>query len=64
MYVCLCHAVTEDDIRDAVRQGAGGLAELRERLSLATSCGACVSEARACLDRELDKVYAAQKEAA
>lgn len=45
MYVCLCKAVTDNDIREAVREGAGRLRELRRRLGVASDCGCCAREA-------------------
>jgi bacterioferritin-associated ferredoxin len=41
MYVCLCNGITENQIRDAVREGIGSLLELRLRLGVASSCGKC-----------------------
>lgn len=51
MYVCICNAVTERDIRDAVDDGARGLDDLRDRLQVATCCGACEDSATAFLSR-------------
>lgn len=45
MYVCICQAVTEGEVREAVRNGAHSVRALRERLGLAAECGACVSYA-------------------
>jgi bacterioferritin-associated ferredoxin len=41
MYVCLCNGITENQIRDAVREGVASLLELRLRLGVASSCGKC-----------------------
>ena len=41
MYVCLCNAVTERQIRQAVTLGATTLDELSEGLGVATNCGKC-----------------------
>ncbi|MGH8246827.1 MAG: (2Fe-2S)-binding protein [Gammaproteobacteria bacterium] len=41
MYVCLCHGITESQIRDAVHGGAGTLPELKIGLGVASSCGRC-----------------------
>lgn len=45
MYVCLCNAVTDRDIRKAVGDGALTLRELRQRLGVAADCGCCAREA-------------------
>lgn len=49
MYVCICNAVTERHIGQAVREGASTLRELRVRLGVAGECGRCASCARDCL---------------
>ena len=49
MYVCVCHAVTDRQIREAALQGASSLKDLRRELGVTTDCGRCASCARACL---------------
>lgn len=41
MYVCVCHKVSDRDIKKAVRQGAHSLDCLSESLKVATCCGRC-----------------------
>lgn len=42
MYVCLCHNVTDKDIRRLVHtEGVTSMRELREQLGVATQCGKC-----------------------
>ena len=41
MYVCLCRAVTDKQIRQAVADGASNLRDLRTRLGVASQCGKC-----------------------
>ena len=41
MYVCVCNAVTERQIRQAISRGAATAAQLRETLGVATGCGSC-----------------------
>ncbi|MBT8077953.1 MAG: bacterioferritin-associated ferredoxin [Gammaproteobacteria bacterium] len=50
MYVCICNAVTDKQIRRAARQGAESVSELRERLGVASNCGSCADQAREILD--------------
>lgn len=63
MYVCLCKAVTDSQIRDAVEQGACSMKELASQLGVATQCGKCGCDAREllryCLDELPDNVKAA-----
>ncbi len=46
MYICICGAVTERQIRDAVRDGAHTLEALRSRLGVASQCGKCTNEVK------------------
>ena len=49
MYVCVCRAVTERQIDNAVRAGARTLKDLRRELGVASECGQCAAAARLCL---------------
>jgi bacterioferritin-associated ferredoxin len=41
MYLCLCNAVTEDDVLDAVSGGAGCVRSICRATRAASTCGAC-----------------------
>lgn len=41
MYVCICQAVTERQVREAVNQGVSSMRGLREQLGVASECGRC-----------------------
>lgn len=41
MYVCICQAVTEKQVREAVEQGVHSMSALREHLGVASECGKC-----------------------
>ena len=45
MYVCLCHGVTDRDIRAAVCNGATRMRDLAKELGVATECGRCACTA-------------------
>lgn len=49
MYVCVCNAVTERHIGEAVRKGVSTLRHLRQELGVAAECGRCATCARDCL---------------
>ena len=49
MYICVCRAVTEGQIREAVKGGARTLQDLRRQLGVTSECGRCASYARDCL---------------
>lgn len=53
MYVCICNAVTEREIRAAVEQGATSMRRLKRDLGVAASCGKCARCAHAVLRDEL-----------
>ena len=46
MFVCICKAVSDRHIRDAVRQGATSLREVSRELGVGSCCGKCVPQAR------------------
>jgi len=46
MYVCICKAVTDADIRNAVDDGVRNLRQLSQQTGCSTGCGRCASEAR------------------
>lgn len=49
MYVCVCHAVTDRQIRQAAADGARTLKDLRRELGVTRDCGRCASCAQECL---------------
>lgn len=53
MYVCLCKAITDSQIKQAVENGAHSFREIRDSLGVATVCGSC-----ACAAKELIKTSA------
>ncbi|MBD8880063.1 MULTISPECIES: (2Fe-2S)-binding protein [Rhodanobacter] len=55
MYICLCNAVTDHDIRREVADGVGSFAELQARTGCSDCCGCCESEARACLAQAIEQ---------
>lgn len=46
MFVCVCHAVTDTQIREAVENGCCSMRDLRNELNVATQCGRCACHAR------------------
>lgn len=55
MYVCVCNAITERHIGDAVRNGSSTLRHLRQELGVTAECGRCAACARDCLRAALDE---------
>lgn len=50
MYVCLCQAVKEADVRQAVASGVDDVEQLAEHLGVGTGCGSCRDFAQALID--------------
>ncbi len=45
MYVCICHGVTEKDIKKAAKAGAQSLQDIKQATGCATGCGTCADVA-------------------
>lgn len=56
MYVCICKAVTDSAIRQAVREGARSLRDLSAKTGCSTQCGRCVHVARETMDLALAEI--------
>jgi bacterioferritin-associated ferredoxin len=55
MYVCICNAVTDKDVKKAVDDGANSMSHLQERLNIGRCCGACSETACKVLDKHLSR---------
>ena len=53
MIVCVCHRVSDRDIRRAVAQGCPSFEALQDGFRVATACGACHDCAREVFDDAL-----------
>lgn len=53
MYVCICNAIRESELREAAHSHDGD-ADLATRCSAAPQCGQCLKEAAAILLEERD----------
>lgn len=53
MYVCVCHAVTDKDIRKAVDRGASSLFDVQNELPVGSCCGRCEDTAQSVVDEYL-----------
>ena len=61
MYICICKAVTDADIREAAETGVADLEHLTETLGVGDGCGTCLEMAEAIIDacRAKQLAYAA-----
>ena len=41
MYVCICNAITDKQIRDAAEEGTTDVMGLQAKLGVAAGCGSC-----------------------
>jgi len=53
MYVCICKAVTDREIRSAVLDGATTVRALRKQLGCTGQCGKCKQQVREIRDETL-----------
>jgi len=53
MYVCICKAVSDTQIKEAVANGAEDLASIQANLGAATGCGTCVDYAQKVINEAL-----------
>ena len=50
MYVCLCQAVRDAEVRQAVASGVEDVEQLAEELGVGTGCGSCREFAQTLID--------------
>jgi bacterioferritin-associated ferredoxin len=50
MYICICNAITERDVRECARRGCGSLDQLSMELGVGSGCGKCRPVAKEILD--------------
>jgi len=55
MYICICKAVTDSDIRGAVEDGTTSMRGLRDRLGCSGQCGKCARQVRQLRDQTLNE---------
>ena len=54
MYICICKAVTDGQIRSAVEDGVTSMSGLRESLGCAGQCGKCGRHVKQIRDQVLE----------
>lgn len=53
MFVCVCHAVTDREIHEAVDSGVDHVDKLEELWGVGSGCGTCRSTAQELIDARL-----------
>ncbi len=51
MYVCLCRGITDQQIREAIQDGAQSVMDVAQRLGAGTGCGGCLEYTQALIDQ-------------
>lgn len=46
MYICICAAVTDRQIRNCIEEGCASVGELRAELGVCSGCGQCARAVR------------------
>lgn len=54
MYICVCHAISDRQIREAVDRGAASLYEVQNVLPVASCCGRCEDSAREVIESHVE----------
>jgi bacterioferritin-associated ferredoxin len=64
MFVCVCNAIREEDLRTAVRQGAPCPRTAYKSLGCQIQCGTCLPCARDVVDEERSRMLSVDARAA
>jgi bacterioferritin-associated ferredoxin len=56
MYICVCNAVSDRHVIEAVRGGVSSFDELMVELGVATACGSCEDAVRQTLSEQLQRL--------
>jgi bacterioferritin-associated ferredoxin len=54
VYICICNAVTDSDIRQAANEGVRNIRQLKKATGCAVNCGSCEQMAREVLTQALE----------
>jgi bacterioferritin-associated ferredoxin len=54
MYICMCHAINDRQIREVVDRGAVSLRDVQAYLPVASCCGQCEDTARELIDSHVE----------
>ncbi|NQZ30487.1 MAG: (2Fe-2S)-binding protein [Oceanospirillaceae bacterium] len=54
MYICICNAVTDSQIKERVAQGARSLRDINKDLCIADQCGKCACAAKKVIQLQIN----------
>lgn len=55
MYICICHGITDHQIRETLNGGAASLDEVQQHMPVGGCCGRCLPSAQELVDVHLSK---------
>lgn len=61
MYVCICHGITDRQIRDTLDGGAASLGEVQMQVPVGGCCGRCLPTAQEVIDEHQAKKSSCQR---
>ena len=53
MFVCVCNAITENDIRQAVDDSNDTIKQIKQKFAVGDQCGGCISLAKQVINQQL-----------
>lgn len=60
MFVCVCSAVSDHQITDAINEGACSFKDLQDNLGVAQTCGTCSCEVKKILREKVEQALTSQ----
>lgn len=57
MFVCICKAISDKTIKQAIADGAESIRELKSQLGVGSQCGKCLCQTQQILHNELVKQH-------
>jgi len=51
MYICLCQAVTEVEIKNVIEEGSSTLNQIQKKCQAGRDCGSCIGKIRKIISR-------------
>lgn len=64
MYICICHGVTDSQIKEAINDGAHTMKSLSSELKVGTQCGQCNCCTKKILNNQLIQIAESQPDIA
>lgn len=64
MYICICHGVTDNKIKEAINDGAHTMKSLTHELKVGSQCGKCTCCTKKILNKQLIEIAQCEPEIA